>query len=110
MLCAERGCHGEDMPPSTPDFVWAPELRRCPKAVFTPEVDELVGWWCDWKTLGVLPFGGDLMSAPAYVTEVIRVCEYASLEYRAERHAEHEAEIRRRNAEAEEARRKAEGR
>ncbi len=109
MLCALRGC-ADDMPDATPDFTWAPELRRCPKAVFTAEVWDLFGWWCDWQTLGVSPFGGEVMDAPAYVYETLRTCEYAAIEFRAEKHAEHEAEMRRKNAEAEEARRKAEGR
>ena len=87
---------------TTQEFTWAPELRRCPKAVFTPEVWALVSWWADWKSMGVLPFGGrDLMRQPAHVVEALRTCEYAALEWRSERYAEHEAEMRRQREEAE---------
>jgi len=40
-----------------------------------------VSWWTDWKSLGVLPFGGsDLMSQPAIVYDVLRLCESTSAE------------------------------
>ena len=32
-------------------------------------------WWQEWKLLGILPEPGTLAEQPAYVVDVIRICE-----------------------------------
>lgn len=39
----------------------------------------IVQWWRDWKSFGVLPYGGsDLKLQPAYVLQAFRICEAAA--------------------------------
>lgn len=40
---------------------------------------EAVGWWDDWKTFGVLPFGSsDILGEPMFVYQTLRLCEIVS--------------------------------
>jgi hypothetical protein len=78
-----RNCDGETH--SGFAVSWAPELRRCPKSVLTPEVWACVEWWRSWKDYGLLPYPGEMASQPAYVFEVIQECEVAVGEIRKEK-------------------------
>lgn len=84
-----RNCDGETN--QNIGWEWAPELRRCPWSQLSDDAWEVVRWWSEWKSYGVLPYGGsDLMEQPAYVLEGIEICEETA------------AEVRRKRAEAEE--------
>ena len=53
-----------------------PSLRRCPWSQLSDEVWLAYTWWSDWKSFNILPWGGtDLVEEPAYVLEVIQLCE-----------------------------------
>ena len=48
------------------------ELVSCPWAEIKPESYEHFNWWSEFKSLGILPFGGnDLMEQPGFVYEAI---------------------------------------
>lgn len=69
-----RGCDG----PSTGNlgFLFDPTLRRCPWSQIDSETWQLVEWWLAWDTFVALPWGGqDIMHQPAFVLEVLELCE-----------------------------------
>lgn len=71
----QRNCDGD----TNPNFAneWAPDVRRCPWAYFTPDVWRRLDWWNDWKHYRALPYkvAGDILDQPGYVYEAIRHVE-----------------------------------
>lgn len=42
----------------------------------TEEVADRLNWWMDWRKFQILPWpGNDLSTQPAFVYDVIRLCE-----------------------------------
>lgn len=85
-----RNCDGEH-PSEVLHFEWAPELRRCPYSVMTPQALAYMAVWREWRDLGVLPEPGDLGEQTADVYQAVALCEraaHASEAYRMRRQAE----------------------
>ena len=73
-LRKQRGCEGK--PVESLGFEFDPSLRQCPWSVVDSDTWALLQWWSDWVAFKVLPWGGsDLMTQPAYVLEVLEICE-----------------------------------
>ena len=69
-----RGC---DEPAPKPIILGGKPFDRCPWSV-PPEAQMCVGWWSEWKALGVCPYGNPkegLMHEPAFVKQAITFCE-----------------------------------
>lgn len=64
---------------------WAPTLKRCPWSQIDARVAECFRWWQDWRTLGVLPWRGELIDQPIIVFDVLNLCESIRLELEASR-------------------------
>lgn len=78
----QRGCDGE-IPAGM--YPWDSSLTRCPRSLMTPEVNECLGWWDEWRRYGSLPFGTESFDTePAHVLDVIDVCQRAFDEAQAE--------------------------
>jgi hypothetical protein len=91
-----RGC---EEPNESLGFDFAPSLRRCPWSQLDAEIDLLLGWFREWKTYGVLPFGtSNLLDEPAFVFEVIDIInneiESMKIERQKKAQAEHEAAMK----------------
>jgi len=57
-------------------YAWAPELKRCPQTLMTPETREAIEWWNEWRRYGAYPFGtGSFDTEPAHVLDIIDVCQ-----------------------------------
>lgn len=41
----------------------------------TAEVSEAIGWWSEFKTMGWLPWPGDIHAQPAFVYDALVICE-----------------------------------
>lgn len=61
-------------------FPFAPDLFRCPWSAIEPVAWELQQIWHDWRTLKLLPFPGGIRDQPAWVVEVIQLCETTLIE------------------------------
>ena len=56
-------------------FEWMPSLRQCPWSLIDPAVSEILKWWTEWKSFALLPWHGTISEQPAFVVEVIQMCE-----------------------------------
>lgn len=89
-----RGCDGP--PVGNIGFSFAPSLQRCPWSQIDNGTWAFVQWWADWTAFGVLPWSGsDLMLQPAFVMEVMEICETQKKEHEKKEHDSQQAEIER---------------
>lgn len=87
-----RGCDGP--PTGNLAFAFDPSLRRCPWSQVKADTWQLVEWWLAWDTFSALPWGGqDVMQQPAYVLEVLELCETTKRESQAREHKRQSDEI-----------------
>lgn len=73
---------------SNPNVAWAfaPSLRTCPVGTVTMESWSMLGWWQDWKLLGLLPYPGDMSEQPAFAVQALRICETTKITVERDRH------------------------
>jgi len=80
-------------------FDFDPDLRRCPWSRIDSEVNLLLGWYREWKTYQILPYGsGSLLTEPAFVFEAIDLIgneiESMKAQQMKKAQAEHDAAMR----------------
>lgn len=70
------------------------ELLVCPWSEITAEAYEMFTWWSEFKSLGILPYGGrDLMDQPGFVYEAISLVQRISDEVSADNTRRHQSEV-----------------
>lgn len=72
-----------------------PELRRCPVTLRTPEAEEVLNWWTEWRTLRVLPWEGEIADQPQFVLDALSLCEETTSLVERDRTEKAEAEAER---------------
>lgn len=82
----ERNCAFLDLPAEewNQAIAWEfdPKLQQCPKSLVGEETETHLGWWQEWKHLGILPWPGGIGDQPALVVEALLVAaaEWADAE------------------------------
>jgi hypothetical protein len=83
---AKRELRGCDCESDKVPYEWDPELKRCPRSLFTPEMALVLSWWGDWATFHVLPRDGAWRDQPAWAVQALRICAEANAECDRESH------------------------
>ena len=93
MLRKARNCDAENS--DNLAWEWMPELRRCPWSQLDTAAYEVFRWWVDWTSLKILPWPGTLLEQPAFVYEVIKLCEQWKSEVQVARDKKRQKELER---------------
>ena len=89
-----RGCDGP--PAGNLGFAFDASLRRCPWSQLDRDSFVYLNWWSDWVQFKALPWGGsDAMEQPAFVMEVLELCENEKKSKEKKDHEKRQAELER---------------